>query len=156
MTVSPTFGERDILVGGIIGYIGYGASLVLFALTFSIMVSRRLKCAFDWLKLLYIVVLFSVGTAALGVNSRWFEIVFIDEANYPGGIYAFTEENTGKYKVTVAENSLYTVGIWLQDVFLLYRFSVIWNHNRWMVAIPSSTFLATLSQYFLKDGDVDG
>ncbi|EIW80649.1 hypothetical protein CONPUDRAFT_57557 [Coniophora puteana RWD-64-598 SS2] len=106
--------------------------------------SRPSKRRMNWFNLCYIVIMFSLSTAGTALNWRWCEILFVEEANYPGGPYAFSNENLGKERIALAGNVVYIIAMWFSDALLLYRFSIIWNHNKLMMIVPALTFLATV------------
>ncbi|EIW81725.1 hypothetical protein CONPUDRAFT_72131 [Coniophora puteana RWD-64-598 SS2] len=150
-TSADVWGERALLDGSLLGSVAYGClftqgvHLTLFALCFNMLLSTRRKTTGDWFHLVYICVVFVLGTIGNALTSRWSEMGFIDNVNFPGGPNKFSEaENTNW--VLVTSESVYVVNLWLADGLLLYRFFTIWRRNVYVTIIPVLAFCATVGE----------
>jgi len=92
----------------------------------------------------YTLALFSFGTIYIATNVHLTQLMFIDNRNFPGGPegYAFYKYSTA---LVLVPNSSYVIANWLADGLLLYRCKVIWTGNWWIIALPSTMFLGSIS-----------
>ncbi|EIW81727.1 hypothetical protein CONPUDRAFT_54805 [Coniophora puteana RWD-64-598 SS2] len=120
-----------------------GVHLTLFFLCFNGILSSSRKGAQEWINLGYICVLFTLGTLGNALNSRWIEMIFVDNINFPGGPLAFSEAE-GTDWVLVVCNSVYIVNIFLADGLILFRFFIIWKRYIPIIVVPALSYCATV------------
>ncbi|KAI0362158.1 hypothetical protein OH77DRAFT_1441428 [Trametes cingulata] len=121
-----------------IGAVAYGIHIVIFCLTAVGLIREKKKSNWPWL--LFIFVLFGLGTANLCLNINFNELAWIDDRNYPGGPLAFLLEQQARPSNT-AGNSAAIIITFLADGLLLYRCYRVWN--KWYImVIPILMWLA--------------
>ncbi|TCD68387.1 hypothetical protein EIP91_010896 [Steccherinum ochraceum] len=137
--------EQAILDGGGIENVAYGVQLTLFLLCFNHLWSERKDKTrtrtYFWM--VYIVILFSLGTIGNAVNMRITELSFVDNRNFPGGPSAY-EVELNFIPLNIAGTAAYIINGWLQDGLLLYRYYVIVCTAWWMIVVPAALFLLTI------------
>ncbi|EIW81764.1 hypothetical protein CONPUDRAFT_152668 [Coniophora puteana RWD-64-598 SS2] len=142
-TSSELWGQRALIDGMMISSVGYGINVTLFFQCFNILVSRHRKSRTDWFHLVYICLLFTMATLGNAINTKWCEMMFVDDINFPGGPVAFNSEESG-YLMNLVGNCVYIINLWFQDGLLLYRFYIIYRRNIYITALPVLTFLVSI------------
>ncbi|EIN04127.1 hypothetical protein PUNSTDRAFT_76736 [Punctularia strigosozonata HHB-11173 SS5] len=135
-TEADLLSERENLNGAVLGGVGYGVHATLFFICLDLLI-KQLKShpKRSYAMLVYIVMLFILGSLGNAANIKFNEMVFVDNRDYPGGPNAYFVEQNGVW-INVLSYGVYIVNTWLQDGLLLYRFHLIWNSNLWLTAIP--------------------
>jgi hypothetical protein len=90
------YAEKAWLAGSIMTGVGYGVVLALFWLCLrSLWYRTRVKDA-DYTRnyffLVYVCVMFTLGTLFIGSNSQFTQLAFINDRNFPGGPSAWEVE----------------------------------------------------------------
>ncbi|KAI0359767.1 hypothetical protein OH77DRAFT_1434208 [Trametes cingulata] len=138
--------EKSNLDGAVLGGVAYGVHLAVFAQCFYTIYFRGAGGSRDgrgrsrWL-LVYIFMLFAMGTVNVACNTRMTQLMFIDNRGYPGGPNAwfFTFYSTG---VNIAGDVAYIVANFLADGLLLWRTYMVWN-SAWICIFPAIVYLAS-------------
>jgi hypothetical protein len=66
-----------------------GVHLTLFVQCFSLLTQRRPNGKRDWPILVYVCVIFTLGTVGFGGQVKFDELTFIQNRNFPGGPLAY-------------------------------------------------------------------
>ncbi|KAI0331106.1 hypothetical protein GY45DRAFT_1322808 [Cubamyces sp. BRFM 1775] len=121
-----------------IGAVAYGIHIVIFGMCVEALMHERKKRNFLWL--LYITVLFALGTANICLNINFNELTWIDDRNYPGGPLAFLLEQQAR-PANTAGNAAAIIITFLADGLLLWRCYRVWQ--KWYImVIPTLMWLA--------------
>ncbi|KAH8104315.1 hypothetical protein DFH11DRAFT_1519658 [Phellopilus nigrolimitatus] len=133
--------ERSNFSGSLLGGVAYGVHLSIFVATTYWMTHARSRSKISWPFLAFACTMLALGTIQVGCNTKFDEMMFIDDRNIPGGPDAWLET---MYDVPVDDlgNTAYIVANFLADGVLLYRLFVVWN-NYFVVVIPFLTYLAS-------------
>lgn len=114
------FTEETWLQGALLSNIAYGVELALFTMCFHLLVKQmnyRNKTRQICL-LLFISVLFVLGTIFVGGSMKFAQQAFVEYRNFPGGPAAF-EQVMFSDPVDELANISWVVGNWLMDTFLV-------------------------------------
>ncbi|KAH7924330.1 hypothetical protein BV22DRAFT_1129896 [Leucogyrophana mollusca] len=137
--------ERATFIGDTLSVLAYGASLVLFLQCMYAFYNRGdMARERRWLFMLYISLMFSFGTAYIGINSTLWRNMFVDDRNYPGGPMGYS---LGIYNQppSVAANAFFVLANWFADGLLLYRCLVVYSERHWVVLFPGMMYLGSIS-----------
>ncbi|KAI0648777.1 hypothetical protein C8Q79DRAFT_903319 [Trametes meyenii] len=88
----------------------------------------------------WIVTTFVVQTVYFVSASKWSEIEFVESASDPG---VFAGELSSR--LALLKDTCYTVIIWLADAFILYRATVIYSGQLYVVSLPALLYLGSLA-----------
>ena len=114
------FMEKTWLQGAILGAVGYGVQFTLFANCFVLLwkqISRdnlRQKLPF----MIYICVMFSLGTIFMVCSAAFTQMAFITHRNYPGGPNA-VENDFLSAPIDEGGNVAFVMAAWLADGLLV-------------------------------------
>ncbi|KAF8530700.1 hypothetical protein JB92DRAFT_2857329 [Gautieria morchelliformis] len=136
--------ERLNIDGAVLGGVAYGVHATLFFMCLSLLLKLRKKDPkSSWAFIAYITLNFVLGSIGNGANTRFNEMTFVDDRDYPSGPNAFYIQQNS-FWVNIFGFGVYIVNMWTQDGLLLYRFLVIFGLNYWVVVIPSMLYLASI------------
>jgi len=135
--------ERSLYVGNLFGGVYFG--LETYMCFHSWYLLRRSKSMSPRTKMFYIVYGFTmlflsifdwIGNALPG------QLMWIDHRDYPGGPLAYySAESTSWFSVLSTATGV--VQVFMNDALLLYRCYIVWNCNRWVIAVPCLIFSAS-------------
>ncbi|KZV91470.1 hypothetical protein EXIGLDRAFT_750135 [Exidia glandulosa HHB12029] len=135
--------ERSWMSGVLLGAVAYGVHATLFFTALTLLLQRnrtgKLK---DWTWIAYICILFITSSMGNGAQMRALQVGFIDERNFPGGPGVWVARTTAF--VGVFCNSVYVVNSWFQDGLLLYRFWIIMEGNKLLIALPALVYTTAI------------
>lgn len=116
---SQIFSEKSWLQGALLSNIFYGVELTLFMICFTILARQvtRVDYKRQLVLLVFITVIFALGTIFMGTNVEFTQLAFIDNRNYPGGPGAYEQ---AMFWIPVDElgNVAFVLGNWLMDLLL--------------------------------------
>jgi len=114
------FSERCWLQGVVISAVAYGITVSLYLLSFHFLVREKNRVEFKQrvLLLIYITIIFLLGTLFMCSLAAFTQMVFIDDRNYPGGPSAF-ENNMFSIPTDDAGNAAFTLSNWLCDALVV-------------------------------------
>ncbi|KAF8997019.1 hypothetical protein BDQ17DRAFT_1391962 [Cyathus striatus] len=125
------FIECTWLQGAILSSVAYGMVFTLFILCFNLLLysartSKERKFA---ALLIYICVIFALGTLFMCSLSAITQKSFIDDRDYPGGPGAYESD---MYGIPISElgNACYTIANWCADTLLVWRCYIIYRGSR--------------------------
>ncbi|THU90412.1 hypothetical protein K435DRAFT_912160 [Dendrothele bispora CBS 962.96] len=87
---------------------------------------------------------FAMATIALALQDKFNQMTFIDFRDFPGGPNAFTVIFYST-PVNAASFVIYTIMAWFADGLVLYRFFVIYDRKRYMLALPLLIWLGGIA-----------
>ncbi|KAF9220044.1 hypothetical protein BS17DRAFT_788125 [Gyrodon lividus] len=129
-SAAQLYAEKTWLAGAIITGTGYGIVASLSWLCFHIFwyrikikdVNHTRNVCF----LVYVCVIFVLGSLFLASNSRFTQLAFINHRNFSGGPSAYEEQ---MFSIAVDEigNVSFTLGNWLADSLLVWRCIIIYR-----------------------------
>lgn len=99
------------------------------------LVLERKKSNIKWL--IYVVVLFAIGTLNITFNAHFSELAYIDERNYPGGPLAYDLEQAA-LPILTAGNSASTLGAMMGQIILVRKNMFYIVHSLTLTADVSS------------------
>ncbi|KAH8109253.1 hypothetical protein DFH11DRAFT_1843271 [Phellopilus nigrolimitatus] len=138
--------ERATLIGDCMSFVTYGVSFVVFLLTTYALLEARKRSQerLDWTLLIYTCMMFSLGTIFIGMSMRSFQLMFIDNRDFPGGptAYALSQYSSA---ITIVPNACSIISGWLADGFLLFRCLVIFRLRFYVVALPILMYLGSIT-----------
>jgi hypothetical protein len=82
---------------------------------------RARQPGFAYPMLLYVFVIFSLGTIGNGANMKFFELIWIENRDFEGGPNAFFADEQSFVMSNVLSLGAYIVATWMQDGFLVGR-----------------------------------
>ncbi|KAH7918949.1 hypothetical protein BV22DRAFT_1134217 [Leucogyrophana mollusca] len=120
------------LQGDLVAAIVYGIILALFAMCFPpLWVSvrnRATKSMASMLLFLYVSVTFILGTTVFATNSRFIQLAFIENRDFPGGPNAYAEEMFS-VPVNIVSNVAFVLANWCTDSLMLWRCAVVYSDS---------------------------
>ncbi|KZV64550.1 hypothetical protein PENSPDRAFT_668999 [Peniophora sp. CONT] len=137
--------ERGVLSGMGLGLAAWGILLTLTVQCVPILysnLSRRNRVKNGSL-LAYVLVMFSLGTAAIFCHLHWVQQFLIDNRNFPGGPLAYDAAfyaNAGN----IAGVACYFIMNWMADGLLLWRLYVIYNSRVVFIVFPLLMYLTAI------------
>ncbi|KAH9841029.1 uncharacterized protein C8Q71DRAFT_742789 [Rhodofomes roseus] len=149
-TAHELFEEEAWLQGALLSNIAFGVELTLFVMCFHLLLKQMTphNARRHISLLVYISVIFSLGTLFVGGNTKFTQQAFVEYRNIPGGPSAF-EEVLYSDPVDQVANITWCVSNWLLDTFLVWRFVIIYKDvsRHWillLVALPCLMLLASI------------
>ncbi|KZT71138.1 hypothetical protein DAEQUDRAFT_707469 [Daedalea quercina L-15889] len=144
------FVEEIWLQGALLSKIANGVELALFVMCFHILVrqmNRHNKKSSTYL-LSFITIVFILGTLFTGGNTKFTQKAFVGYRDFPGGPRAFQEADFSDPVDEIA-NVSWVVSNWLMDMFLVWRFVIIYRSvtRQWiwlLLALPCLMLLASI------------
>ncbi|TFY68025.1 hypothetical protein EVJ58_g1262 [Rhodofomes roseus] len=134
-TDSEIYNEKIWLQAMILENIPYGVELTLFVMCFVTLLENlnRFNLRRQIFLLTFITIVFGLGTVYMVTNSLTAQQAFIEYRNYPGGPSAYLSAMFAN-TVGLTNSVSWVVSNWLLDMFLVWRFLVIYrDFNRsWM------------------------
>ncbi|KZV61845.1 hypothetical protein PENSPDRAFT_618662 [Peniophora sp. CONT] len=136
--------ERGVLSGIGLGLAAWGILFTLAVQCVSALLPRARRETGKATLLVYVVVMFALGTVAIFLHLHWVQEFLIDNRNFPGGPLV--------YDATFYANPINITGVvcyfimnWMADGLLLYRLYVIYGQQFLYVAFPLLMFLTSFS-----------
>ncbi|KAG2141384.1 uncharacterized protein EDB93DRAFT_631916 [Suillus bovinus] len=124
------YAEKTWLAGSIMTGVGYGVVLALFWLCLQSLWRRiRVKDA-DYNRncffLVYVCVMFTLGSLFMGSNSQFTQLAFINDRNFPGGPSAWEVE---MFSISVDEiaNVSFVLADWCATALMVWRCMIIYR-----------------------------
>ncbi|KAH7916756.1 hypothetical protein BJ138DRAFT_7694 [Hygrophoropsis aurantiaca] len=145
--------ETAWLQGGIVTGVAYGAVLVLFAMCFQSLWVRMRASSTRSRKsvflLIYVSVVFVLGTILFATNSQFIQLGFINDRNFPGGPSAYIEEMFS-IPENIASNITFVLANWCADSLMLWRCMVIYKDCKpftrvIVVGLPSIMLMGSIT-----------
>jgi len=137
--------ERLWFYGFQLGLIGYGFTLVLVGYAFKTLYSlRHRQPRFAYSFMVYVFVMFVLGTIGNTGNMKWFELGYVGNREFPGGPAAYFAEDGSFDTANLVSLTAYVVATWMQDGFLLYRFLGVFGFKQYMAIVPVCVYLLSI------------
>jgi len=141
--------ERSNFAGMFVGGVAYGihASVFFSALYFMTHQGSQTKSR-QWGFIAFITALFALGTINIACNTKFSQMMWIDDRNIPGGPNAWL---SGDYNtpVNVLGNTAYIFSNFLADAMIIYRLWIIWGYSYLIIIVPMLVFLASTAMSIL-------
>jgi len=102
----------------------------------------------NWGLIAYVVVMLGLSTAYIGTNTKYVEMMFIDDRDYPGGPVGFY---TNDFPMPMASATIVIYGFLniLSDGLLLYRTYMVW-HGSWLImGLPIAMYLTSVAMIII-------
>jgi len=135
--------EKSNLDGFVLSGVGYG---ILFTVTFQTLqlFLGQPKHKIQWGMVMYIAIVFTLASLGFAGNAKFNEMTYIEDRAFPGGPNAFT---IAFYNTPVNMMSFvsYTIMSWFADGLVLWRFSLFYGYNRWIVFLPALIFMGSIT-----------
>ncbi|KAL1736337.1 hypothetical protein FB107DRAFT_221861 [Schizophyllum commune] len=125
------FSERTWLQGAFLATVAYGMQVVLFT-SAAYLLYKRKKDKRNVALLVYISVIFSLGTLYMGGLLKFTQLCFIDQREYPGGPSAY-EDDMFSIPVDMLANVTLVICNWLCDIINVWRCYVIYNGSQYPI-----------------------
>ncbi|EIM85267.1 uncharacterized protein STEHIDRAFT_157908 [Stereum hirsutum FP-91666 SS1] len=140
----PTYGSKGSNFAGVfVGGVAYGIHTAVFAAaTYFIISAYKALKRLPWSFLIFIFSLFTLGTIDIACNTKFGDMMWIDDRNIPGGPNAWLEAGYST-PVNVLGSASYIFSNFLADAMIIYRLWVIWSYNWYIIIIPILSFLAS-------------
>ncbi|KIJ44347.1 hypothetical protein M422DRAFT_30489 [Sphaerobolus stellatus SS14] len=122
-----------------IGGIAYGMHILIYFMTTYYLIIERKRSNWKWL--LFVFLLFSLGTLNIVFNMHFNEQAWIDDRNYPGGPLAYLLEQQS-VPIQTAGNAESILISFMADALLIYRVHILYR-LWWILIIPILLWLAT-------------
>ncbi|KAH9478938.1 hypothetical protein JR316_0009401 [Psilocybe cubensis] len=142
--------ERTWLAGIILSAVAYGIVFTLFMMSFVqlIRTTNKRNLASKLPLIIYISLIFILGTLIIGSGSKMTQLSFIDYRNIPGGPATF-EEVEFSIPVDEVANVAYVLANWFADGMVVYRCMVIYRGCRFspylVMGIPAIAYLGSVT-----------
>ncbi|PCH37197.1 hypothetical protein WOLCODRAFT_83693 [Wolfiporia cocos MD-104 SS10] len=136
--------EQSIMLGTFVGAIAYGMHVIIYFATI-IHIYKNSRVSF--LSTMFATVLFGLGTVNIASNIRFNEMIWILDRDYPGGPFAFIQQQEALATRTedILGNSVTIIATCMADGLLLYRYFVVWNQRMQYLIIPGMLYLASIT-----------
>ncbi|VDB89425.1 unnamed protein product [Peniophora sp. CBMAI 1063] len=138
-------GERGLLVAISLAMATWGVLLTLVVQCVSVLyagVSRRGSTK-TYTLLIYVLLMFSLGTTAIFCHLHWVQEFLIDNRNFPGGPLAYDATHYAN-AVNVTGVVCYFVMNWMADGLLLWRLYIIFSRRALIIAFPLMMYLTAV------------
>ncbi|KAJ7781726.1 hypothetical protein DFH07DRAFT_728698 [Mycena maculata] len=137
---STLTGARMSYAAALIASVGYGVYVVLAYQCIRRLVRRTQTWTLGRVALLtYTSLLFALQTIYFVAGCKWSEIEFVESSVDPA-VFASQQSSM----LAVLKDTVYTVNIWVADIFLLYRAYIIWG-GHYICLAPFITYLGALA-----------
>lgn len=141
-SASDLFQERANLDGAVAGGVTEGILIMLcWTCLRQLTDGKRLK-QINWGLVSYVVLMLSLSTGYIGTNTKYVEMMFIDDRNFPGGPVGFYV-NDFPIPMASATIVLYALLNFFSDGLLLYRTFMVWHRNWIIMALPIAMYMAS-------------
>jgi len=125
--------DKAVLISLILESLLYGIFTVMFGFTLWVLIHER-GGRINVRLLLPALVLYALATAHLTIDAYRDVKAFITYRDAPGGPIAYlTNLSSASY---LLKSSFYTLQTLLGDFCMIYRCSVVWQHNIWIIILP--------------------
>jgi len=140
------FLEQCVLDGTVAGSVVFGMlSMIALNCLRNLFKGRPLRQV-QWGIVAYTIIIYSWATIYLGTWTKYVEMMFIDDRNYPGdpgGPLGFYENETpGIYVVVLVA---YAIINFMADGLLMYRCYMVWNRKWWIMIVPVCMYLVSIA-----------
>ncbi|KLO07054.1 hypothetical protein SCHPADRAFT_922993 [Schizopora paradoxa] len=133
--------ERSNFAGSLLGGIAYGLHICIFFIAIYLMSRPDTKRKNSGFYVAFICVLFVLGTTQFATNSRYYQMMWIDNRDFPGGPIAFFTSQFSIPSNTVG-GVAFILSDFLADSILVYRLFVICNGSFRVIVLPVVALLA--------------
>jgi len=135
--------ERSNFAGCLLGGVAYGMHVCVFAIAMYLMTHPKSKKRSSKLSIAFICTLFILGTIQLGTNSKYYEMMWIDDRNFPGGPIAFFTTQFSVPINTVGGAAFLLADFLADSALKIYRLFVICNSSYLIIVLPVLALLAS-------------
>jgi len=131
--------------GTLLACLAFGALMILYIQLIQVLRGRPKSsgCIF-WCIVIYSSALFPLATLAVIGKIKFAEVVYVTNRLYTSGPKAYYIAHSEKWPNVMAQVST-TVLPWIADILMLYRLTVFWNYQRWIIIFPGLLYLAHVS-----------
>lgn len=133
--------ERADMAGVDIGGIAYGVHISVFFMCAYHLLKKRTGRYKFWL--LFIFVLFGLGTVNVAFDMHFSQSTWIDDRNFPGGPFAWSTRRPRRPLLTGGNAESILISF-LADGLLIYRCHVLYD-TWWLLVIPILALFASLA-----------
>ncbi|KAG1850819.1 hypothetical protein DFJ58DRAFT_793205 [Suillus subalutaceus] len=124
------YAEKTWLAGSIITGVGYGVVLALFWLCLQSLWHRTRVRDADYTRncffLVYVCVMFTLGSLFIGSNSQFTQLAFINDRNFPGGPSAW-EVDMFSISADEISNVSFVLADWCATALMVWRCAIIYR-----------------------------
>jgi hypothetical protein len=120
------FAEKGWLQGVVVSSVAFGVVVTLFCMCFSVLyrqAATRERSRQRIILWVYICIVFILNTLFIAANSKFTELAFIDDRNYPGGPAQF-ENDMWSIPIDEVNNVVFVLQNWMNDGMIV---SVVFN-----------------------------
>ncbi|TCD68583.1 hypothetical protein EIP91_010372 [Steccherinum ochraceum] len=138
--------DRATIIGFDIAYCAYGVHATLCFICLSYFWAQRRnrpRQSYAWM--MYISMIFILGSIANAMDMRMSQVIFVDNRNFPGGPGAYAT-TTFTVPVNIVCTAACVIGGWFMDALLIFRFYVIVAPPEWFLFVPLFLFIASVGQ----------
>jgi len=141
-TSSNLWLERSTFAGEFIGGVAYGIHVAIFTATIYFMTRHSATGRISKTFFALTCALFTLGTITVSAKTKFYQMMWIDDRNIPGGPPSWILNHYNNPVETLADASYITANF-LADGALIYRLYVVWNSNLFIIVVPVLGFLAS-------------
>ncbi|KAL5526074.1 hypothetical protein ACEPAG_7412 [Sanghuangporus baumii] len=149
---SDLWEERSNFAGVVLSSVAYGIHLTIYLFVLHHLVkyptqragASSVRARISWGLVAYITWNFILGTFGIAAESKFNEMTFIDDRNFPGGPNGFVSAEYGNF-INIFGTVAYVILNWFADGLVIYRFWLIYNFNYWIALIPCLLLLGSFS-----------
>ncbi|KZT08005.1 uncharacterized protein LAESUDRAFT_677219 [Laetiporus sulphureus 93-53] len=150
-TPAQIYAEETWLQGALLSNIVYGVELALFVICFGLLARKTTRSNYksNVPLLVFITVIFMLGSFFMGAGAKFTQLAFIENRNYPGGPAAYEQ---AMFWIPVDElgNVSFVIGNWLMDLLLVWRCMVIYKGSGVLIwSVMSCAFAIFLASFAL-------
>ncbi|KLO05094.1 hypothetical protein SCHPADRAFT_884040 [Schizopora paradoxa] len=139
--------ERSNFAGCLLGGVAYGMHVIVFGIAIYLMTRGRKQRHYKGAStnrglsgtsigyIICVCILFVLGTIQLGTNTRYYEMMWIDDRNFPGGPIAFFTSEFS-LPVNTVGGVAFILADFLADAILVYRLFVVCNSSFLIIIFP--------------------
>ncbi|KAJ3570788.1 hypothetical protein NP233_g4165 [Leucocoprinus birnbaumii] len=139
--------EQATYASILLGAISYGVHITVFFLALYSLTRARKPHFKKWI--IYVCLLFGLGTVNVCINMRFGQLVWIDNRGYPGGPFIYIVEQSGSRLLQGGNAESIIIPI-LTDGLLIYRCYALY-HRWWIPILPTLALIGALACGILLD-----
>lgn len=125
--------ERGFFDGLFLGTFAYGALIMVMLQVAQVLSLRPKRGRLFWAMLAYTAFICVASTIAMGGKQRFAQLMYIDNEMFDPLHYYFN--NIHRFE-SAMEAICLMIMTWVADVLMIYRLSVLWNRNLWILTVP--------------------
>jgi len=145
VVVDDVRADRAAFDGTMLACLAFGALLILYFQLIQVLRGRPKRSGrVFWGIIVYSSALFPLATLTIIGKIKNAELLYVTNRLYPPGPTAYYLAHLGMWPNVMSQVGT-TILPWIADILMLYRLTVFWNYQRWIIIFPGLLYLAHVS-----------